>query len=229
MVDLTATELATRLGVSRRHAIDLLADGTIVGKKLSSGAWLANSDSVLHYEAAAQRGSGGRVSAATAWGLLWELSDLHATWLSPSTLWRVRKRLRVSSSEEIARAVSGRTRLHPYRAANAVKASADLIGTGRAAASLLKVGLMDDTRQVCGYLPRDVDAAAYASTHFMVADPAGQDVLYENTVPVPVDGAVMPVAVIAADLAVSSNTRERSGGLRALDELRHRWLAGWTE
>jgi hypothetical protein len=227
MAELTATELATRLGVSRRHAIDLLADGTIAGKKLSSGAWLANSDSVLHYEAAAQRGSGGRMSTATAWGLLWELSDRDATWLSPSTLWRVHKRLRVWSAEEIARAVSGRTRLHRYRAANVGKASTDLVRTGRAVASLLKVGLMDDTRHVCGYLPQGVDADSYASTHFMVADPAGPDVVYDNTMPADVDGA-LPVAVIAADLAVSSSTRERSGGLRALDELRHRWLAGWT-
>ncbi|MFF0911512.1 hypothetical protein ACFWZW_12540 [Microbacterium enclense] len=224
MVELTATELATRLGVSRRHAIDLLASGAIAGRKLSSGAWLAHSDSVLQYETAAQRGSGGRMSAATAWGLLWELSDMDATWLSPSTLRRVRGRLRAQSAEDIARAVSGRTRLHRYRAANAAKANLDLIATGRAAASVLKVGLMDDARQVSGYLPQGVDAATYASTHFMVADPAGRDVLYMNTVPIPTDGGVMPVAVIAADLAVSSNARERSGGLRALDQLRRQWL-----
>lgn len=151
MVDLTATELASRLGVSRRHAIDLLADGTIAGRKLSSGAWLANSDSVLYYETSAQRGSGGRTSSATAWGLLWDVSDLHATWLSPSTLWRVRKRLREWSAEEIARAVSGRPRVHRYRAANVGRASEDLISTGRVAARLMKVDLMDDTRHVCGY------------------------------------------------------------------------------
>lgn len=226
MTELTATELATRLGVSRRHAIDLLASGAIAGRQLSSGAWLANADSVLHFESAAQRGSGGRMSAATAWGLLWELSDLTPAWLSISTRWRVHRRLRDWGAEEIARAVSSRTRLHRYRAANVSKASSGLIATGRAAASVLGVGLLDDTRQVCGYLPQNVERATFASAHFLVADPDGRDVLYENTAPVPVAGDVMPVAVVAADLAVSSTTRERSGGLRALDELRHRWLAG---
>ena len=58
MSDLTATELASRLSVSRRHAVDLLADGAITGRKLSSGAWLADADSVLRYEASARRGGG---------------------------------------------------------------------------------------------------------------------------------------------------------------------------
>lgn len=165
------------------------------------------------------------MSAAAAWGVLWELSGLEVTWLSPSTLWRVRRRLRVQSADDIARATSGRTRVHRYRAANAAIAGAGLVATGRAAGSSLKVGLMNDTRRVCGYLPQGMDAAAYAAMHFMVADPAGQDVLYENSVPVPINGPVMPVAVIAADLAVSSTTRERSGGLSALDALRRQWLA----
>lgn len=225
MVELTATELAARLGISRRHAIDLLAHGSIAARKLSSGAWLASADSVVAYEASAQRGSGGRLSVATAWGLLWELSGLPVTWLSSSTVWRVRRRIHTSGAEEIARAVSRRTRLHRYRAANPGKASAGLVLTGRSSASLLKVGLMDDTRHVCGYLPRGVSAEDHASSHFMVADAAGPDILFENTLPIPFAGDVMPVAVIAADLAVSSNTRERSGGLRALEELRRRRLA----
>ena len=59
----------------------------------------------------------------------------------------------------------------------------------------------------------------------MAASTSGQDVLYENTLPVTYDGEAMPAAVIAADLAISTDTRERSGGLRALDELRNTWLA----
>ncbi|MDU0366866.1 hypothetical protein RWH45_06535 [Microbacterium sp. KSW4-17] len=224
MAELTATELAARLGISRRHAVELVASGTIAGRKLSSGAWLADAASVLHYEAAARRGSGGRISTATAWGLLWELSNLHASWLTPSTRWRVHRRLRTMSAEEIARTVSSRTRTHRYRAANPSKASTELIITGRAVASLLDVGLMDDIRRVCGYLPSGGDVKGYASTHFMVEDTTGLDVLYENTVPSPVKGNVMPIAVIAADLAVSPNTRERSGGLRALEKLCQQWI-----
>ena len=82
MSDMTATELASRLGVSRRHAVDLLADGAITGRKLSSGAWLADADSVLRYEASARRGGGRTLDADTAWGLLLELSGLDAAWLT---------------------------------------------------------------------------------------------------------------------------------------------------
>ena len=102
MVDLTATELASRLGVSRRHAIDLLAEGSIAGRKLSSGAWLADADSVLRYETSARRGGGRKLDVDTAWGLLWELSGLEATWLTPSTLSRTRRRLRTWGADELA-------------------------------------------------------------------------------------------------------------------------------
>lgn len=224
MTDLTATELAARLGISRRYAVDLLADGAISGRKLSSGAWLADADSVLRYETSARRGGGRKLDADTAWGLLWELSGLHPAWLTRSTLSRVRGRLRTWGAEELARATSGRTRAHRYRAANATKASEELIATGRSAASQLHVGLMDDTRQVCGYV-RHGEVGAYARKHFMVASTSGQDVLYDNTLPITYEGDTMPAAVVAADLAVSTDTRERSGGLRALAEMRNAWLA----
>lgn len=191
---------------------------------ISSGAWLADADSVLRYEHSARRGAGRKLDTDTAWGLLWELSGLHATWLTPSTLSRVRGRLRTSGIEELARAVSGRTRAHRYRAANAAKAREELIATGRSAAGQLRVGLMDDTRQVSGYV-RDGDVGEYARTHFMVASASGQDVLYDNTLPITYDGDTMPAAVVAADLAISPDTRERSGGRQALTELRNAWLA----
>jgi hypothetical protein len=42
------------------------------------------------------------------------------------------------------------------------------------------------------------------------------------------DGRYAPDAVIAADLARSTSTRERSAGLTALEEMRQRWLAKHT-
>lgn len=48
----------------------------------------------------------------------------------------------------------------------------------------------------------------------MVAKTNGQDVLFENTLPVQYDSKVMPEAVIAADLGLSMDTRERSAALR---------------
>lgn len=155
---------------------------------------------------------------------MWELSGRDAEWLTPSTRSRVRARIRNAQAEDIARAVSGRTHAHRFRAANATKAATGLIATGRAAASVLGVGLMNDTRQVCGYTRRE-SAGDYALKNFMVADSSGHDVIYDNTLPIDYAAGVMPTAVIAADLAVSTDTRERSGGLRGLDDLRRTWLA----
>ena len=224
MAELTTSELAARLEISRRHATDLVASGAIGGRRLSTGVWLAHSDSVVRYEARARRGKGRKMDPATAWGLLWELSGLRATWLQPSTRFRVGARIREMAPDEIARAVADRTRAYSFTAANPAKAAAGLIATGRAVGGVLKVGLMDDARHVSGYT-RQGSVEDYARKSFMVASPSGGDTIYANTLPFDYDGDVMPVAVIAADLAVGTDTRERSGGLRALAELRREWQA----
>lgn len=226
MADMTAPEVAQRLGYTRRHVVELLNTGVLGGRRLASGAWIVDSDVVLRHEAAARRGKGRTLAVATAWGLLWELSGLGADWLTPSTRSRVRARLRDADAdaEEIARAVSARTRAHRFRAANVKTAAADLIATGPAVAGSLDVGLMDDARRVSGYV-RQGSVAAYAKAHFLLPSDRGQDVLYENTLPVAFSGDIMPPAVIAADLAVSTDTRERAGGIRELDRLRRAWLA----
>ena len=109
MTDLTATELATRLGVTRRRALALLAEGRISARRLANGAWLADADAVVRFERTAQRGSGRTLSADAAWGLLWELSGLEVDWLSASTHARVRRRIREATGAEIATVVAART------------------------------------------------------------------------------------------------------------------------
>ncbi|UOR02412.1 phage antirepressor KilAC domain-containing protein [Leucobacter allii] len=224
MVDLTVTQLAERLGVTTRRARDLLRSEEITGRQLANGTWLADSDAIARYEISASRGSGRTLDAATAWGLLWELSGLDADWLSASTRARVRRRIRDSVAEALAAAVSKRTRAHRFTAANAERASAGLIRTGRAAASVLDTDLIEETRKLTGYV-RSGTVEDYARSHFMIPTAAGHDVIFENTLPIDYAAETMPAAVVAADLAVSTDTRERSAGLRALEEMRQRWLA----
>lgn len=223
MVDLTATELSQRLQLSRRQVTELLSSGVIDGRQLSSGAWLADSDSVARYEAGHRRGSGRTLDASTAWAMLWMLSGLDADWVTPSTRSRVRARLRHSSAERLARDVAARTRAHRFEAANSARAREGLIATGRAVAGLLGVGLMDDRRFATGYAR--ATAVEHAATRFMVESPTGPHVIYDNTLPIEYDGDVMPLAVVAADLAVSTDVREHAGGLRALENLMTAWRA----
>ena len=224
MVDLTATQLAERLGVTTRRARDLLRSERIAGRQLANGTWLADSDAVARYEVSASRGSGRTLDAATAWGVLWELSGLDAEWLSASTRARVRRRIRDSDAAAIAAVVSKRTRAHRFTAANAERASAGLIRTGRAAVSVLDTDLIQDSRQVAGYV-RSGTVGDYAKTHFMIPTATGNDVIFENTLPIDYTAETMPAAVVAVDLTASTDTRERSAGLQALEEMRQRWLA----
>lgn len=224
MVDLTATQLAERLSVTTRRARDLLRSEEIAGRQLANGTWLADSDAVARYEVSARRGSGRTLDAGTAWGLLWELSGLEAEWLSASTRARVRRRIRDSDANAIAAAVLRRTRAHRFSAANAERASAGLIRTARAAVTVLDTDLIEDTRQVTGYV-QSGSVEEYAKSHFMLPTTAGHDVIFENTLPIDYTAETMPAAVVAADLATSTDARERSAGLQALEELRRRWLA----
>ncbi len=167
----------------------------------SSDVWLADSDSVLRYEMATRPGKGRGLDAASAWGLLWELSGLDANWLTPSTRARIRRRIRQSNAEQLAKAVAKCTTAHRYTAANAERASEGLIASGRAAAGSLGTVLIDDRRRVSGYV-RDGSADDHAVAHFVIAEIASQDVVYENTLPIRFNGDLMPPAVVAADLVL---------------------------
>lgn len=224
MPDLTATQLAERLGITTRRARELLRSEEISGRQLVNGTWLADSDAVARYEISGSRGSGRILDAATAWGLLWELSGLDAGWLSTSTHARVRRRIRDSDASAIAAAVSKRTSSQRFTAANAARASVDIIRTGRAAVGVLGTDLIEDTRHVSGYV-RAGAVADYARDHFMIPQSNGRDVLYENSLPIEYEAGTMPAAVVAADLAISTDTRERSTGLQALEKMRRQWLA----
>lgn len=227
MVEVTAAEVAGRLGLTDRRARMLLKDGAIAGRQLPSGEWLADNDDLIRYIQRRREGTGRSLASATAWAILYELSGVNAAHLLPrATYTRTRARIRHSSAADLATAVARRTNTHRYRAANAEKAQADLISTARAASDLIASDLLPDTRRVAGYVPPGTTVADYARTHFMVADSAGHDVLYENTAP---GGLTRPLAaVVAADLAVSTDTRERSAGLDALDELKDAWQRSHT-
>ncbi len=223
-MDMTVTEVAERLGITRRAVGYLLEDGSITGRRLTSGTWLVDADSVSRWEHIGQRGQGRPLNTNTAWAILWELSGLDAEWLERTTRFRLRDRIRGYDAAGLARAVARRTVAHHYRAANAERAADGLIATGRAVADVLEMGLIGDRRRVAGYV-RDGTADAWAVSHFMLSDSAGQDVIYDNTLPIRYDADEMPSAVVAADLARSTDTRERSAALRALEQMRQAWLA----
>jgi len=227
MTDLTTSDVARRLGVTTRRALGLVLEGKIGGRQLSSGMWLIDPGSVARYERRAGSGSGRTLSQAASWAVLWELSGLEVTWLSESTHARVKRRIRDSSAEEIARAVATRTTEHRFTAANPESVQAKVMATARAGISALDhldLELGEDNRRVSGYL-RAGSLEDFAVENFLLQASDGQDVLYENTLPIQWDADTVPCAVVAADLARSSLSREYSAGVLALGLLREQWLA----
>ncbi|MFF2050640.1 hypothetical protein ACFVU2_03475 [Leifsonia sp. NPDC058194] len=226
MADLTSSEVARRIAVGERYVRELLTERILSGRRLPSGEWLIDSDSVARFEVS-RRPAGRALSPGAAWAVVFELSGVRPpTPLPSATYARVRQRIRASSALTLSLVVAGRTKRHQYRSANSALAQAGLIATARAASGAIDSGLLSDDRRVAGYVPIGVSVEDYARSHFMVPDPAGPDTLYENTAPGGLT-AVLP-GVVAADLSVSTDQRERGSGLRVLDELRDAWLQAHT-
>ncbi|KJL30501.1 hypothetical protein [Microbacterium oxydans] len=222
--EITAADAAAVLAVSERHAEALLKDRLIAGRQLRSGAWLTSRAAVERYRTTAQRGRGRALSAPTAWGMLWELSGLQATWLSTSTLARVRQQVTALSAEEIVQATSGRTRARYYAPSSTTPDVAweGLIRTGRPAARHLGVRVNRAYNYAAGYV-RDGTSAAFATRHAFVEDYEGMNVLFDNTLPIPYSRQSMPDAVVAVDLALTGGVYERERGAVIIARLQNTW------
>lgn len=219
-------DAALALGVSQRQVTDLLRAGKLAGEQLSDGTWLVTPRSISERRLLST-GAGRTWSAASSWALLGELSGQSSTGLSQSTLARVRRRIRTSTAEEIARKVASRTITHRYTADSLTKTGGELVLTGRSAAEAIDTELTGQTHFVEGYL-RGEALESFARRHLLSPDDNGDVAIYERHDALNFDGRYAPGAVIAADLARSKSTRERSAGLVALEEMRQQWLAKHT-
>ena len=216
-------DAALALGVSQRQVIDLLRAGKLAGEQLQDGTWLVTPRSISE-RMALNSGAGRTWSAVSSWALLGELSGLPSTGLSQSTVARIRRRIRTSTAEEIARKVASRTIAHRYAADSITKTASELVLTGRSAADVIDTNLTSQTQIVEGYL-RDETLESFARRHLLSPDNNGDVTIYEHLDSLNFEGRYAPDAVIAADLVRSTSTRERSAGLAALEEMRQRWLA----
>ena len=226
MDGLMTKDAARALGVSQRQVTDLLRAGKLAGEQLSDGTWLVTPRSISERRSL-NAGAGRTWSAASSWALLGELSGQSSTGLSQSTLARIRRRIRTSTAEEIARKVASRTVGHRYTADSIAKTASDLVLTGRSAADTIDTQLTSQTQVVEGYL-RDGTLESFVRRHLLSADNNGDVTIYERLDSLDFEGRYAPDAVIAADLVRSASTRERSAGLAALEEMRQRWLAKHT-
>jgi len=162
------------------------------------------------------------MTPATAWGVLWELSGLKPSWLPASTHSRVRAHIAHSDAECLIRADAGRTTISYYEAGNADAARPGIILTARAAAGTLRL-FKSDRYVINGYV-RTGDPHAHAADCGMVAAMGGRHVLFANTLPIEYPGGQMPKAVVAMDLARTTEGHNRAKAVIALERLREEWM-----
>lgn len=225
MHDLMTKDAALALGISQRQVTELLRSGKLNGEQLQDGTWLVSRRSIGERRAL-HTGAGREWSASSSWALLDELSGREAEGLSQSTYDRMKRRIRTTSGDEIARKVATRLSARRYAADSLARITADLVLTGMSAAEVVDRTLTSEIRRVEGYV-REGQLDEFVRRHLLTLDPEGDVTIYEAPESQLV-GRHASEAVIAADLARSVSTRERSAGLAALEDMRQAWLARHT-
>ena len=223
MQDLMSRDAAIALGISQRQVTELLRSGKLSGEQLQDGTWLVSRRSIgerrtLH------TGAGRAWSASSSWALLDELSGRAAQGLSQSTYDRMKRRIRTTSADEIARKVATRTKARRYAADSLARTATDLVLTGASAAEIIDRTLTPEPRRAEGYV-REGRLEEFVRRHLLTLDAEGDVTIYEAPESQLLERLHASTAVIAADLARSASTRERLAGLTALEDMRQAWLA----
>jgi excisionase family DNA binding protein len=221
MTEMTTAAAAERLGVSQRQVQRLVEARELPATRTAGDAWVV--DALAVNAMARTRPARGRPwSPATAWAALWRVSGLEVDWLDRRTTRRLDDRLASIEAEELVHATRRRAVIRRYRAIESFLADLDalVIRTGAGAMESSRFGMDQDHGRVDGYCMSEA-ADRFVGEFHLVEDPRGNVTLRVAAVPSAAREArdTMPVSVIAADLAESLEVRERSAGLRVLEEL----------
>ena len=220
---MTTAQAAEASGLTAHRIGCLVRAGEIDAVK--SGNTLLVDAASLQLYARSNRGRGRPMEASTAFGALWLLSGLDVDWLTYAQERRLRIRLETCTAEEFTWQLRRRALLHRYRvgASFLEAASASLVLSGASSGLLDDFGLLKQNGFVEGYC-LETGIEQLEDSLFLVGDSQGNVIVHvASWLPDSIVGE-MPIAVVAADLAQSLNTRESEAGLdmmrRLLDEYR---------
>ena len=222
MTQMTTTQAAERLGISQRQVQRLIEARELPATRTAGDAWVV--DAIAVNAMARTRPARGRPwSSTTAWAALWRLSGLEVDWLDRRTLRRLDDRLASIDAEELVHATRRRALVRRYRASESFLADLDalVIRSGARAMERSTFGMDQAVGRVDGYCT--AEAADSLARDFRLIEDSQGNVTLRVVLAMPptiIEGRdVMPVAVVAADLAESLEVRERSAGLRILGDL----------
>ena len=161
-------------------------------------------------------------SPATAWAALWRLSGLEVDWLDRRTTSRLTARLKSISPEELLHATRRRAVIGRYRVSESFLAElrSAVVLSGAGAMTAATFGMEAASTSLDGYCDSEASNRIVHDFH-LIEDARGNATLRAAALrSLPIHGRkTMPIAVVAADLAESLEARERSAGLRVLEDL----------
>ena len=212
---MTTAQAAEALGVGVHNVGRLVREGEFSCMRTAGGAMLIPAIEVQEY-AQLRQGRGRPLASTIAMAALWELSGIRAGWLDYSQARRLRMRLAAVPAVDLVWQARKRARVLTFRCDSSFLNTAANMVVLSGRSCLDEFGLVSDADVLEGYVRADSLDTVIGSC-FMVPDSTGNVVLHvAEWMPENVGGA-MPVAVSAADLAASLDTRERSAGLEALE------------
>lgn len=217
MTEMTTAEAARCLRVSQRQVERLIGRGEVKARRTAGDAWVV--DALTVNALGRSRPMRGRPwSPEVAWGSLWMLSDLEASWVDQRTRSRLSSRLAAMDAPGLLHACRRRADVARYRVSESFLdvLRETLVLSGVSAAE--RYGLAEDTTRAEGYC--DAEASAELRAKFrLVDDERGNVTLRVTRFPDVVNAGLrrMPAGVVAVDLAESYEARERKAGLRAIE------------
>ena len=217
---LTVPQAAARLGVGEEQVRRLVRSGQLDATKV--GQTVVIDDDAVDARARLAVRPGRLLVPATAWGALWELSGERASWLSPADRSRLRARLRRYGAEQLVAATRARAERHGVRVLSAYRARV------LAAEGVVLSGLTAAAAVGADVISAGEEDEAYCSTvtftrlrdDYALTDRGQANlILRVPRFDLPLEGRErMPDAVVALDLAESSDVRTRRAGLELLRE-----------
>jgi excisionase family DNA binding protein len=212
---MTTAQAAKALDVGVHNVGRLVREGEFSCIRTAGDAMLIPAIEVQKY-AQLRQGRGRPLAPTIAMAALWELSGVHADWLNYAQTRRLKIRLKSVSVQDLVWQVRKRSQTLTFRCdASFLNATASMMKLS-GQSCLDEFGLVGSNNVLEGYICVN-DLNTIVNACFLAPDQEGNVVLHVSEWMPENVGAAMPVAVSAADLAASLDTRERSAGLEALE------------
>ncbi len=213
------------LGVQPQTVRKMLREGLLDQEPgLRGVAVVVSSASLARLRAMRARGTGRPWSERIAWSAVDLLAGGSAVWLTAEERYRLRRSIEQRTADEVVWLARKRASVYRYRGdseavslvlSHVIPTAASAVAARRDAAAAF--GLVGGSGVADGYVPVGV-AQQISDTYALGEDPGGNIVLREVAFTDALTNGV-PLPAIALDLADSIATRERSAGLRYLEEI----------